>query len=1033
MASYIPGVTDYIPQAQPFTPDYNFLGNMLQNAQTKYDANYKTLSKTYGTLLNSPMLREDNIQQRDEFFKMIDNDIKRISGLDLSLQQNVDAANMVFESFYNNKEMVKDMAFTKEYQRQLQIGDNYRNCLSQDQCGGKYWDVGMNALNYKADEFKKANRQDTLTMSPGRYVPMINVQEKAMKYATDLLGKDGAFGIQTMTKSPDGRYNITLKNGQLLQVPLQQLLLNQYGKDQDIIDMYQTSAYVNRKNFIASNVERFGSEDAAEDEYFRMADLEVNNAIQAHQDALDLKNATNLKKQGIERQIRTQGSTGDDDIAFDYETAGVDDAAASESVDYHKQSVQVANSIFDAGDNRTMKRQRVDALFARTSMSKEISQSAVAVADLTGQMSYEADPYAKSYYDFSLEMSKMKKQYELMGEHEILKASIELSKEQALTEYQKRGDPMGTGNVPTWFEDYLGTSSGEMTDDERAEIQNYIVEHTKGSQSASQKYVAGYANVLAGVLMDPNASALDKDAANAALKGVFGTAKYNDDGSVKTVGWDPKKRQFIGPNGKGYTDPQQIVDYIPDWRGLYDKAQHWNKQFKSYDAQGNYLKGEGKQYMDQYNLENKQVQASSNLWMQNNLNVKNYALTGGYFEEGIERQNWENFFTPEGKIKTKEQFTKDFIESERSSFKKYSGKDLPVTAGYIGFSPSQYGYNEQGAAAKANELYEKYNEVYGKVYNGGHTTNGKPVVEALIGTTDFAMLGGGKTSGAAIFTYNSNTPAEMGTRGLITFFRDAMGPESMFTIGNYATEYEAQVVSKKHGADAKQAYQQLVSDIISGNLTKEEMAAVGNIAYMDVALSNPDYAGVHVHFPQSWVDRYKSSDEDATGWANNEEILKNGVGAYIKKDGAKNDFTMAYKTQPYDLILNHQSETISYGNAGSITINKKAPDGSFTVTGYMYGYDNGVKVPVEVTKLYESGTSGQNIYVGLNTWMAEVDRVNKQHLQDPNATLYFNPNTLPNIQKGLNQQAGDAQQYDLNTYFRQQLQLNTQQMQQLNM
>lgn len=1032
MATYIPGVTDYIPQAQPFSPDYNFLGNMLQNAQTKYDANYKQLSRTYGTLLNSPMLREDNIQQRDEFFKMIDNDIKRISGLDLSLQQNVDSANMVFESFYNNKEMVKDMAFTKEYQRQLQIGDNYRNCLDQEQCGGKYWDVGMNALNYRADEFKKANRQDTLSMSPGRYTPMINIQEKAMKYATELLGKDGAFGIQTMTQSPDGRYNITMKNGQLLQVPLQQLLLNQYGKDQSIIDMYQTSAYVNRKNFIASNAEKFGSEDAAEDEYFRMMDLEVQNAVQAHQDALDLRNTTNQRKQGIERKIRTQGSTGDDDLAFEYESASVDDAAAAEGVDYHKQTSQVANSIFDAGDNRTMRRQRVDALFARTSMSKEISDSATAVAALTGQMSYEADPYAKSYYDFSLDMAKMKQQYKLMGEHEILKASIDLSKQQALTEFQKRGNPFGLENMPKWVEDYLGTTAGTASDDEAKAIQEYISQQTRSSETSSQKYVSGYANVLMGIINDPNASALDKDAANSALKGVFGNVKYNQDGSVVTAGWDPKKKQFIGPNGQGYTDAQTVVDYVPDWRGLYDRAQHWNKYFKSFDAQGSYLEGEGRKYIDQHNLESKLLESSTAVWMKNNQNVKAYGTTGGFFEEESERKAWGLYFTPEGRIKTPEQFRRDYIESERS---KFGPVNIPVTAGYTGVRPSELAYTEEKAGAKADELYSKYNEVYSQIYNGGHSVNGKPLVEALYGTTDFALMGGGKTSGAVVYNYNSTSPAAVGTKGLISFYQDALGPQSMFTIGNQQTVDGALDNNEDYGTAARAAYAQLVNDIKSGSLSKEEKAAVGDIAYMDVALSDPNYVGVHVTFPQTWVDKYKAKGDAELGWADTPGLTENGVGVYVPKAGATNDFTMAYKTQPYDMILNHQSETISYPNAGAITINKRSSDGSFTVTGNIYGYDaSGNKISVPQSKIYPAGTGGQNIYTGINTWLQQVNQINEAYKNNqPTGPLYFNPNELPNIQQGLNQQAGDVQQQDLNSYFRQQLQLNTQQMQQLNM
>ena len=405
MASYILGISDYIPQFQPFQPDYNFLGNMLQNAQSKYDSNYNQLNQTYGTLLNSPMLRQDNMQQRDEFFKMIDKDIKKVSGMDLSLQQNVDSANKVFDSFYQNKEMVKDMVYTKEYQKQLEVGETYRNCLD---CDRKYSDISAQALHYKADEFKKANRQDTLTMSPGRFVPMINVDEKAVKYATDLLGKSGWAGVQAMTKSPDGRYNITLKNGKMLEIPLQQLLLSQYGKDQDIIDWYSTQSYVTRKGFVSQNAQRFGGEDAAENEYFRLADEHVNSIKAAVREAQDLKNATNTKRQLVEQKIKTEGSTGHDEIADLFAATSVDDVAADEALKYHQENEKIADSIFEAGDNRTVRRQRVDALFARSLMNKEIANSATYVAALTGSEDWAVDPYAKSYYDFSLDMAKQK-------------------------------------------------------------------------------------------------------------------------------------------------------------------------------------------------------------------------------------------------------------------------------------------------------------------------------------------------------------------------------------------------------------------------------------------------------------------------------------------------------------------------------------------------------------------------------------------------------------------------------------------------
>ena len=37
MSTYLQGVTDYIPQFQPFQPDLNFYANALQTKQNQYD------------------------------------------------------------------------------------------------------------------------------------------------------------------------------------------------------------------------------------------------------------------------------------------------------------------------------------------------------------------------------------------------------------------------------------------------------------------------------------------------------------------------------------------------------------------------------------------------------------------------------------------------------------------------------------------------------------------------------------------------------------------------------------------------------------------------------------------------------------------------------------------------------------------------------------------------------------------------------------------------------------------------------------
>jgi len=97
MSQYIQGVVDYIPMIQPFQPDFNLFQIVLQTKDAQYKAGYNKLSALYGTLLNSPMLREENVELRNTFFNNISSEIQKISSLDLSKTQNVEAAYKVFQ------------------------------------------------------------------------------------------------------------------------------------------------------------------------------------------------------------------------------------------------------------------------------------------------------------------------------------------------------------------------------------------------------------------------------------------------------------------------------------------------------------------------------------------------------------------------------------------------------------------------------------------------------------------------------------------------------------------------------------------------------------------------------------------------------------------------------------------------------------------------------------------------------------------------------------------------------------------------
>jgi hypothetical protein len=131
MATYLSGITDFVPNYQPFQPDLNFYANVLQTKQTQYDNNWKSLNNIYAEMRNADLTHDQNVKKKDELLKQIDFNVKRIAGLDLSLQQNVDQATQIFRPYYEDKYLMKDMAWTKNKNSTISRALNLKN--SQDE------------------------------------------------------------------------------------------------------------------------------------------------------------------------------------------------------------------------------------------------------------------------------------------------------------------------------------------------------------------------------------------------------------------------------------------------------------------------------------------------------------------------------------------------------------------------------------------------------------------------------------------------------------------------------------------------------------------------------------------------------------------------------------------------------------------------------------------------------------------------------------------------------------------------------------
>lgn len=303
MATYLQGVNDYISQVQPTAPNLAFDAQILQTKQAKYDANHKKVSELYGSLLNSSMTRTDNIKARDEFFKIINDDIQRMGSMDFSLDQNVDSAASVFQSVYNNKSIVKDMVWTRNFNDQLQIGESFKNCTDPAKCGGQWWEEGDKYMAYKRQEFKNASSDEAMGMGDVKYIPYNNIMGDAMKTFKDA-------GLSVEIDRINGNYKLTTKNGTNLISPLTTLFNETIAKDPKFAEMYQAKAYVSRNDWAYNKVNtgEFASVNEAQMAYFQSINKEnqkkldkASNDLNVDRGSLDQRIAEkeNLLKNGI--------------------------------------------------------------------------------------------------------------------------------------------------------------------------------------------------------------------------------------------------------------------------------------------------------------------------------------------------------------------------------------------------------------------------------------------------------------------------------------------------------------------------------------------------------------------------------------------------------------------------------------------------------------------------------------------------------------------------------------------------------------
>ena len=401
MARYPQGVKTFIPQIQPYQVDFNFVNNVLKTKQSQYDTNWKQLNKLYGQIYYADLTREESKEKQEALVKQIDFNLKRISTMDLSLDQNVQAAKQIFQPFYEDKNLMKDIAWTKNTSIALSGAESLRNSSDEEQ-RARYWQDGVNAINYRIEEFKETPYDQIQSQANVRYTPYVDVMAKA-----DAISKE--FGDMVIPSfSADNRWMLSTTNGEALRPHLQKLFQLRMANDPAIQELYKTQAYVDRKNYMYQNADKYGGDKAAAEKDYLMSTYELlKPAVKQNNEELKKKDEFYRKTlKALEQNNNTPRETPYTKELIESYSKGkeVNDGALVisekeyQDIKEGRSTLSTSTGPMNATEDLSLLRTRVDSLRANQLMRTDFTQAADVYSFRNFKQEIDENPYEMERY-----------------------------------------------------------------------------------------------------------------------------------------------------------------------------------------------------------------------------------------------------------------------------------------------------------------------------------------------------------------------------------------------------------------------------------------------------------------------------------------------------------------------------------------------------------------------------------------------------------------------------------------------------------
>lgn len=964
MATYLPGITDFIPQIQPFKPDFNTYNNILQMKQAQTDIGRKRIGSMYASLLYAPLTGEDNIKKRDDYFKMIEQNIKKVSAMDLSLPQNQSAAMKVFDPLLDDKDLIHDMTWTKQANDQYDQGESYRRCTDPKECGGEFWEEGLSYINLKRTEYKNATPEERRSMAAPRYNPFINITQKAFEWTKEQ-------GLVAESVTSDGKYIVTKQNGEQMLVPLTMIYNALYGRDPKVRAMFDTSAYLTRKNYIDQNKGKFGGDERkAEDQWFvEIMKGTVPKQLETQQEVEGMNNYANNKKDYLAQKISQKSVTDkvkDDDLWGEYQNAS-DDADISSMVKANYDSLaNLAKTLNIDLDNREMLRQKIDNITASGLMQQELFKTAGLYAlthnAVTGM---KEDQYGVKSYEHTLAMERLKTKADLDLRNAFLTESGGMSDKLYNLFNMGFEGPAGAAKV---LEALNGNITGEYGKEGAADLFAEASGALTGGTYSRDEARKTSLSMIQNHLNQSIATGSPQEAAYAksVMKKIFGSS------------YDEKSNKFI-KGGLSVNDYSELDLSNVDMSKFYGNAM-------------TALGGEKELFKS---LKSNQA-FNKSLAVENEMNVLSVAGT-----KALERNT--------ALIYKAMNLQTDLGIDDRIAFKRLfktydNGKIMlkPKSEYIREAAASMRSGSEQVRMDAAAKDYDEQMAVYKSIYNSGKVKGlSHPIGSTIVG----AKADGGRYASRLQYNSDPRFPFSPGTRGLLSIMDNMKQNGSINkvlfgsnhqTLGEMPDELSYNDLDDNQ--DAKRMIQFLERDMRNGVYKRDAKdAPYSNMTISAVGANRLDLNMVHITPNYEWLKSYAKADK-TTGELKAfgrpiAELASSGATVYLNSSATDNILFNELKKSPYDILVDAgEPLQINFKNASNITIQKKGD--KTMLNGQIWGYDKDSqgKIVKSNIKSFENLAWPQNSISGGMLYKAVFDMTNDLNTRNMN---YMNYGMVP--------------------------------------